>query len=149
MPYPFSLPGSRFELVFPDHMLWSARSCTRSLNVTGQHRRYVGNRQDWLKRKMRDPSLFMPGGGGANGLGGGGSCTGSLNVPGQYRRYVRDRQDGLERKWETLEIWNLRSAQGLGFMGLKLKATTGGLWSSSPPISQTLCHRSNSITNLW
>ena len=29
------------------------------------------------------------------------------------------------------------------------KATTGGLWSSSPPISQTLCHWSNSITNLW
>ena len=30
-----------------------------------------------------------------------------------------------------------------------LKATTGGLWSSSPPISQTLCHWSNSIKNLW
>ncbi len=25
----------------------------------------------------------------------------------------------------------------------------GGLWSLSPPSSQTLCHWSNSITNLW
>ncbi len=30
-----------------------------------------------------------------------------------------------------------------------LKATTGGLWSSSPPSLQTLFHWSNPITNLW
>ena len=30
-----------------------------------------------------------------------------------------------------------------------VKATMGGLWSSSPPIIQTLCHWINSITNLY
>ncbi len=30
-----------------------------------------------------------------------------------------------------------------------VKATTGGLWCSSPPILQTFCHWSNSITNQW
>ncbi len=32
---------------------------------------------------------------------------------------------------------------------IPVKATTGGLCSSSPPITQTLCHWSNYITNIW
>ncbi len=57
---------------------------------------------------------------------------------------------GLCEEFKSLTIddrWN--RARQLKLCFRCLKATTGGLWSLSPPSSQTLCHWSNSITNLW
>ncbi len=42
----------------------------------------------------------------------------------------------------------LKCIQKFKVSSIHIKATTGGLWSSSPPISQTLCHWSNTIKNL-
>ncbi len=60
-----------------------------------------------------------------------------------YWEYVHGFRGGgthFIRDWETLLLRTSSSP---------LKATTGGLWSSSSPSLQTLCQWSNPITNMW
>ncbi len=55
-------------------------------------------------------------------------------------------EDQLHALWQK-KSW--KDQENTLSRGCSIKATTGGLWSSSPPSLQTLCHWSNPITNLW
>ncbi len=71
----------------------------------------------------------------------------SMNTEGASPMYKRFKDDDGGTQQQQAET-SLHHTTGTCIHHY-LRPPRGGLWSLSPPISQTLCPWSNSITNLW
>ena len=60
-----------------------------------------------------------------------------------FGQVMTDIQKAMHKSPPCIRTGGLKKGLAMYF-----KATTGGLWNPSPPISETLCHCSNSIKNL-